>query len=226
MTSLTISTSLRDNAIAVIRAAGLVPIPVIDDTAEEDSKGLTFNGSLDEFLKAVSDIGDRVVFVATKSFTQDEFDGAVERVSDESEGASKRNFLKQVHSAQCYIGTECEMKLTVRNGAFVLNYFHVETWWIHLLDVTAEAYHELKIEREAQREALEAESAADRAKVLKELQNLIRDDSFAKMPTQRAMVAYAIDAVDDIELILDEDEIKSEVQKLNDRLIARGLRKA
>lgn len=147
-------------------------------------------------------------------------------MSDEAEGAALRKISKEIEAEKHRIGKECEIRLTVRSKAFELNFFHSEDWWIDHLLRTSKAIEELDDVYEKQKAAQDAAEYSQREKVLQDLRDLIRDDSFAKMPTQRAMVAYAVDAVDDLEEFLDEDEIKAEVQKLNDRLIARGLRKA
>lgn len=79
---------------------------------------------------------------------------------------------------------------------------------------------------ESQREENEIRAQDDRrAHALRQISELMQDDNFIGLPTQRAMLAYALDVLEEPGALSDA-ELKSEIQKLNDRLVARGLRKS
>ena len=83
---------------------------------------------------------------------------------------------------------------------------------------------EIQEEEDAQLAAEEAENAEEIAKLegaVKKLHSLAADPQFARLPTQRAMRAYAIDKIPELEN-LDEAELKREIQDLTALIQARG----
>ena len=60
-------------------------------------------------------------------------------------------------------------------------------------------------------------------KVLKSLKLLLNNEDFQKLRTQGAMLAYAEENIEDI-FVFEESELKQEIKKLNDILVARGIK--
>ncbi len=62
-----------------IRASKFHPIPVEADVDEDESEGLTFNGSLEKYLGAVEALGKTAIFIATQEIDED---GAFARAAE------------------------------------------------------------------------------------------------------------------------------------------------
>ena len=73
-------------------------------------------------------------------------------------------------------------------------------------------------------EELEAVEEQNNEIVLAKLRKLIDDRQFVSLPTQRAMCAYAIEAIPELEEFTDEF-IRSEIQAMTAKIQARGLKR-
>lgn len=217
--------TLRCQIATKLRDQGVLPVLVRESTDPDDYDGMVFDGTESEYLEIIKELNVRTVFVTSKIFTEDHLQFALEYSVTELEPAEKKKLLKAIESARKHIGDECELRLIVRASEFELNFHHVESWWAEFISAEQTAMDQLetiesaRVENEAQ--ALDNR----RAHLLAEINELIRDENFVRLPTQRAMFAYALDSLEDAS-VLSEAELKSEIQKLNDRLVARGLRKS
>lgn len=217
---------LSDALVDKVRAAGCIPVTVYDDTNPEDSDGLAFVGSFDEFLALARELQVRAVFVSVRTFTEGDFAENREHIASEVEASPQRvnAYLAELDLFKGHFGKVCERKASLRTPSFVLNYFESEDWWTKYSNKVEEALEGVAELVATNQQALEAAATVQREAVLAELKALLRDDEFLRLPTQRAMIEYAREGIDNIDL-LDESELKAEIQRLNDRAVARGLKK-
>ena len=100
----------------------------------------------------------------------------------------------------------------------------VEDWMEAFSELHLQArqlLHNSSLEKRAQ---LDAAEHANTQHLLKNLRGLISDPEFVRLPTQRAMLAYALEDFPELEA-LDESDLKIEVQNLKARIDAKGLRR-
>ncbi|MGH8283621.1 MAG: hypothetical protein ACRESE_07215 [Gammaproteobacteria bacterium] len=70
----------------------------------------------------------------------------------------------------------------------------------------------------------EEDAEEQEAKLIKILRNLIGDPEFIRLPTQKAMKAYALEIHPELQ-DLEESVIRDEIQVLDGKIEAKGLRK-
>ncbi len=99
-----------------------------------------------------------------------------------------------------------------------------EPWWHEFLELWSQARKAIDDQRAAEIHELEAAEEQDNEIVLAKLRELIGDRQFVSLPTQRAMRAYAIEAIPELEEFTDEF-IKSEIQAMTAKIQSRGLKR-
>lgn len=120
------------------------------------------------------------------------------------------------------LGSECGYRLTVHSPTEWLEYIlHLE-WWKRFSKLRDGAIEKILQER-ALAESKQNEKEEKRSgQILNALRLLINDPDFVRLPTQRAMQAYALERIADLDII-HPNTLKTEIQSLDAKIKARGL---
>ena len=122
------------------------------------------------------------------------------------------------------IGEDGHIDLSVPGPKGSLTLQIVEDWMLTFAELHSQALRLLRqasLEQHAQEEAIEE---ARTQHLLRNLRGLITDKEFVRLPTQRAMRAYALDDCPELEP-LDESVLRTEIQNLKAIIDAQGLRR-
>lgn len=99
-----------------------------------------------------------------------------------------------------------------------------EPWWNEFLELWSEAREIVEERHAVESQRLEAVEEQNNEIVLSRMRGLINDEQFLSLPTQRAMRAYALEAIPELEEFTDEF-VKSEIQTITAKIHARGLKR-
>ncbi len=220
-----------DELVNKIVSEGCFPIRVESVSVKDTNRNLIFAGDLDEFLKAAKAMKADVIFVASTAFDEDEFtyefDELDEDDEDESEGVEDESiYLPSVtpslNKFNNYIGQDCAFQLSIITTSNTLDFYIRESWWDEFIEMHDEAIEKVNENREAILSTQRAEREAKQKEALKSLKTLINDSTFTNLRTQKAMLAYAIEKIPELEDI-DRMTLHSEIQNLNAKIEAKGL---
>jgi len=227
-----------------ISSGGLIPIQVEDTTDKEESEGLSFVGTFDEFIKAALSLDEKVIFVSIRKLEENDFEGEIKfnfsdeidyseieiRQEIESEYESV-NFLEISSSFKKYkeyLEKECVYKLSIKSLKAQINFYIEEDWWTKLEEEkmkTIEKIYDRKLikakEKFSELSKLSKEKKDKEQRILDKLKKLINDPYFSTLPTQKAMLAYAEEKIKDLNE-LDPVLIKKEIQEMKAKIVAKA----
>lgn len=203
---------------------------------------LIFIGTLDAYLEAIKVLGGRAIFVSTIGIVEEDFtyiprqagratnwpfpipsDGT--ELEEEIYEYDLCSVTPELESLKSRIGEDGYFELLACN----LRY-SIEEEWMQIFDTLhTEAQElvdaELLLEEEVRLAEEEEEQSGEVALLevaLQSLRDLISDKDFVRLPTQRAMRAYALDKIPELEN-LDEAQLKREIQDIGAIVQARNL---
>lgn len=208
-----------------LRKENLFPIQV--ETIPEKSDDLVFVGGLSEYVQAAKALQSAAIFVSAITLSKEHFlwsDPDADVDCDEDEGIDLCQIVPSLEEFTSRIGQDGHIDLSIPLPKGNLTLAIVEDWMRAFVELRSEAQDLL---RQASQEKYEREEAAEEARrkhLLKNLRGLISDEDFVKLPTQRAMLAYALEDFPDLET-LGNGLLKSEIQDLKARIDAQGLRR-
>jgi hypothetical protein len=209
-----------------IRASKLHPVQVVDDLFGESARGHRFIGSLEEYLDALRAVGALAVFIRATEFDEEDFFHAPEDEGNlpasESEYIDLRSVVPELRAFEKHRDTIAMYKLSGALAADSLNFVISEPWWMEFLKLRATATDQVDGDRAASEAKSKADREAQDRKALAALGGLMKDANFARLPTQKAMLAYALDRIPELQNV-DELLIKVEIQDLNAKIRAKGL---
>lgn len=204
---------------------------------------MTFVGTLAGYLEAIKVLGGRAIFVSTTGIDEEDFvyiPSQTRRVTSNWPFPSSRHGAEEEEDVfeydLCSVVPELE-KLKSRigeDGYFELSACHltysIQEEWMQTFDTLRTEAEEIVDEeilsdeeaKLAENDEIQAEEVAMLEIALKKLHSLIADKSFVRLPTQRAMRAYALDKIPELEN-LDEAQFKREIQDLGAKIQARSL---
>jgi hypothetical protein len=215
---------------------GLYPIPVC--MPADDSSRPRFEGTLDEFWAAAKALGAKAVFLEIRQMDEsdfeqelsskhvprideddddDSFDGQTYTVDLEQTSPSISKFRK-------YVGKDCAFVIIAKGEFAELDFLITESWWDEFQDEAEKTVEAWMEKRGEQAEEVEAKTAKRTKELLGQLKALMNDREFCLLKTQRAMLAYAIEKIPELEE-LSEFVLKPEIQTLHARIEAKGLNK-
>lgn len=206
-----------------LRAEGLFPIRV--ESIPELNDDLVFIGNLSEFIEAAKAVQLSFVFVSSVTVSEDHF--LWDNDEDEEEASELIDlcrFVPELRKFKCRVGEDGRFDLSVPISRGNLTLTVVEDWMAAFVELLAQARQKLQDSSQDKRAQLEAVEEARTQHLLKNLRGLISDKEFVRLPTQRAMLAYAIEDFPELET-LDESDLKLEIQNLKARIDAKGLRR-
>ncbi|HKV96394.1 MAG TPA: hypothetical protein VJR90_02755 [Gammaproteobacteria bacterium] len=224
--------SQQSNILDYVRDKGFLPLRVEGSARRHESEGLLTLGSVDEYLEAIKVLGVKVVFVFAETFGESDFSS--EDITDaeyldrkyltDDEDVDLAAFVPAIKDFRKYIGSACLYRLSADTGSSTLEYCIEPDWWESFVSAKEMAVGSAKekIEMAMARDEEEMEKKGE--KLLKLIRNLINDSEFVLLPTQKSMKAYALEKHPEL-LALDDRTIREEVQVLDRKIEARGLRK-
>lgn len=210
---------------------GLHPVPVLN--AGGDSEDMPrFEGTLDEFWAAAKALSSKVVFLQVHQMDEDDLKRPVSnedsyRPGEEDEGdiIDLEEVAPSMSKFRKHLGKDCAFILTAKGGFADIDYLLTEPWWDEFQQEASRAVDTWTERREAEKAEESAENEKKNDELLKQLRALIGDKEFCRLRTQRAMLAYALEKLPELEE-LEEFVLKPEIQTLHARIEARGLNKA
>lgn len=208
-----------------LRKEDLFPIQV--EVLPEHSDDLAFVGSLSEYIEAAKALQSTVIFVSAITLSNEHFLSNDPDTDDETDPDERVDLCRIVPGLKDYmsrIGQDGRIDLSVSLSKGSLTLTIVEDWMVAFVEMLSQARELLRqasLEKHAQEEAVEE---ANRQHLLRNLRGLITDEDFVRLPTQRAMLAYALDDFPELES-LEKSVLKVEIQDLKARIDAQGLRR-
>jgi len=224
-----------------IKSANLYPIPVEGGTVRDETPGLMFSGSLEDFFEAAKALEATVIFLFVSKLEEQDFqynsdyndeDGVDdldegEASSDQSErGAESFDLtvaLPSLADFKKYVGQEYQFLLTAKSQLAALSFCLPESWWSSFEEHRDKAIQRVDDDREAIREKMEKQELKNEESLLAKTRSLLDDSEFCRIPTQRGMRAYALEKFPKLE-DMDESRLVQEFQKLSDKAKARKRR--
>lgn len=215
-------------------ANGFPAVPVIITGAESNYP--RFEGTLDEFWVAAKALGAKVVFLLVMQIDDSDFErdvpsDDVPRVEGDDEddsfdGESYWVKLEEISPSiskfRKHIGKDCAFILIAKGGVAEIDFLLTEEWWDEFQEEAGKAIEKWKDGRSEKSEEVEEANERKTAQLLESLKGLINDREFCQLRTHRAKIAYAIEKLPDL-AELSEFILKPEIQKLADRIEAKGL---
>lgn len=201
---------------------GLFPIRV--ESIPEDNDDMTFAGNVREFIQAAKVIRSPMVFVSTFTLSEEHFLRNSPDEDDVNEPIDLCRVVPELNNFKGRIGEDGHIDLSVPGPKGSLTLQIVEDWMLTFAELHSQALRLLRqasLEQHAQEEAIEE---ARTQHLLRNLRGLITDKEFVRLPTQRAMRAYALDDFPELET-LEESVLRTEIQNLKARIDAQGLRR-
>ena len=229
--------------INILTSKNIYPIRVDAVNGRKGESNLSFIGTLDEYIKAIEVLGAKAVFVSTIAVTDDHFVYTTSQNSTSQHkwpfptpgiASSEEVIEDEIQYDLCSVSDELK-KYKTRIGedgyfellACNLTYAIYEQWMQELEIARAEAVEIIDAQMEAEEDELLAKEEEQQAEVMqrledavKQLRALISDKHFAGLSTQRAMKAYAIDKIPELEE-LDDARLKVEIQNIAAKIEAR-----
>lgn len=225
-------TSKELNALIASHRLHPIPINTLNPEAPEIPR---FKGTLDEFWTAAKALGSKVVFLMAMQMDEADFQREVPSEDvpplpegdDEFDGEYLVDLLERQPALSKYrkfVDADCAFILQAKGGIADLEFFLAEAWWEEFQQDAEKVIESWIAERARRAEDCRAERGRRAEGLLKQLRALINDQEFCGQRTQRAMLTYAIDKYPDLEE-LGEITLKPEIQRLRDRIEAKGLSK-
>jgi hypothetical protein len=209
-----------------LSAAGLFPIPVHAGVEREDIRGVLYAGDTAGFVAAAQALANRCVFVASRTLVDADFeyvDADGLSVDGKSSVINLITTQPKLGEFKTHLGAHCGHRLWVGADRPALEHLVLSPWWDSFATSRENAIAAVVRDRDAAWARQEEEEESQREALLHQLRGLITDPQFLKLPTQMAMHAYAVELVPDLEG-LGEKALKAEIQALDAKIKARGLR--
>ncbi len=114
------------------------------------------------------------------------------------------------------------MHLILLYKSHVFKYFQEEKWWREFQEFRDSAVDKITEQEELDRENLEKINSQRQRELISKLRNLIKDGDFVRLSTrkdstQRAMQAYAMEAIPELQE-LGSEILKLEIRSLSDKI--------
>ena len=215
-------------------AEGLFPIHVEGSPLkdEEEKNGFVFIGDLDEFIEATKALKAEALFIVNGVFDNDFFEYEPESESDyeqdDDENHDKPIYLPsvipEIKSFEKYIGQDYAIKLSVIMANNELHLFTETSWFAKFMSIRMEytdvIENRIEESKELARSIKNEEVKAKQDGAINKLRDLIHDSVFVRLSTQKAMMAYALENIPDLEYVM---TIRTEIQTLKAKIESMGL---
>lgn len=211
-----------------LRVAKLHPVQVDGSAIDEHKRGHRLIGDIEEYIDALRAIASPVVFIRVDIFEDFHFfhssedQDEVDFSDDEADLIDLRSIVPKLRSFEKYLNVIASYRLSASLTTDSLDFVINEPWWLEFLTLREAAVEQVDCEMEVAAAKAHADQQAKDRKALVALSSLINDTSFTRLPTQRAMIAYALEKIPELELV-DENSLKIKVQNLHAKIKAKGL---
>jgi hypothetical protein len=197
---------------AKLQTAGVAPIYVDNDVPEATSSRLLVTGGLDKYLVAVRAFRLTAVIVYSVILDETWFRYARDEADeDESMDMDLCDKCPQLEAFKGHIGERGIIYLSAQMRSQHLDLALEEIWWLELQEARERAIEKLENEAAVLIAATNAEDEAAAASIIELLHGLAEDPKFAKMPTQKAMMQYALRKFPELK-DFDPADLKAEIQ--------------
>lgn len=207
-----------------LKTKNIYPIQVEERISDINSN--SFIGSIDDYIEAAHVLGASAVFIFTETLELEDFEYELEidngRLEIETEEVDLCKINNIIDNYKEYIGQVGVLKLLVRTPQCNLRFSIKEDWWLEFINIREETIDRVSEHQEAARAKQRAAQEAKEKKIIKSIGNLISDEDFVRLPTQRAMSEYAKEKIPDLDTI-DALTLKREIQNINAKIKAKGL---
>jgi hypothetical protein len=203
-----------------LRSAGLLPILVDNEPPEEHRNRLMFAGTFPDYVEAVKALQVRAVFVYSEMLEESDFQTEVDGDGEAPEATiDLRTSNKDLARFSERVGQAGLLWLSISMGDEHLDLALEAPWWIEFLEMRDEAIEQISLEDERRQSAERSSRRAETAELMEGLHALAEDAKFTKLPTQKAMLQYALRAIPKLKS-LEQDQLKMEIQELKARIDA------
>jgi hypothetical protein len=210
---------------ATFKAADIVLVEVEDLDDADDSRSLRVAGDLGNYISAAKALRIPVVFVYLETLEAEDFvyrpgddDADEEEDSQEQDLCSANAELSQFRT---HVGEVGSFTLYAAMQPKYLTYFIENAWYAEFWksrDSTTESIDQEYADSQAD---LDDEETQRLREVTARLNDLVNDKKFVRLPTQKAMLAYAklnIAGIDE----MDTGTLKAAISDIAAQIIAKG----
>lgn len=209
-----------------LRAAGLTPICVANPPPQNADR-LRVVGGLAEYLEAVQAVGAKSVIIYSRMFAEDDFLHFADEADNDFEKEGEQDaepvdlsaVNEQLRKYREFIGRPAMFCLSTYMQSDYLDLVIEEPWWREFMDSRLQVTDALD---EALEETVAAQQAQEEAEVeglLARLHELASDPKFMNLPTQKAMLQYALRQIPALDSI-DQSDLRSEIQEIKAKIDA------
>lgn len=209
-----------------INEAGLTPICVTNDPPDDDRR-LVIDGGLTEYLEAARAVGATTLVVYLRAFDEKYFlhdiDASDTDAEEDDESDVETIDLCTINRALSkykeFVGQHAMFRLSLHTRSDYLDLVIEEHWWRAFLEERSRTTDDLDNDRDQKVAAKRADEDAAVDGLIARLHKLVDDAKFAKLPTQKAMLQYALRQIPELES-LDAAYLKSEIQEVKAKIDA------
>lgn len=217
---------------ALIESHGLCPIQVDGEATDDKRDEFLFTGAIEEYFKAAKVLNATAVFTFVSTLDEGDFLHEVESHENGDEPEQTETeieidltvALPSLSRFKQHLGKECAFRLLAMGERTTLSFYIEEDWWRQFVNECYEAIDKVEEDREAIQRKIAKQQADKEKELVKVVKNLINDNEFVRIPTQRGMKVYALEKHPELSE-MDDVSLSQEIQLLSDKIKAKGLDK-
>jgi hypothetical protein len=206
------------------QAAGVLLVQAEPFPDAVESGSLCVSGSLDDYLAAVKALGMGVVFVSLERLDDQDFqycqyeDDLLEYDIDSQD---LRAVNPELHFFKKYVGEigrfDFFAPVLPKGVMFVLE----QEWYERFLESRQSAVETIEEQSAGERDVLEQQLDQRHHDLVAQLEKLVSDEKFTRLPTPKAMLAYAREKIPELD-DLEPSELRTAIAELKARIDARA----
>ena len=199
---------------------------VLVDNLGDDMASDSFNvvGELKDYVSALKALAISVVFVELEKVESDDFVYRPDDETEEEDGSEEQDLcsvIKDLATFKAHLGDVGRFTLYAPMRSRGLSHTIENSWYSNFLECRDDAIEAVEQQLEEKRADVEKEDDERAAELTKRIVELGDDQKFARLPTQRAMIAYAklnVPGFDEI----DDSALRDAISDLRAQLMAKG----
>jgi hypothetical protein len=209
-----------------LRAAGLTPICVRNQPPRDEGR-LMLVGGLPAYHETARAVSVKTVIIYSRVFEESDFvhlpghndDDTGEFGEVDAEPVDLRTANEALNKFKRFIGLTAAFHLSMPLESDYLDVLLEEDWWLQFLGERSLTTDEWERTREQKVAVKEADEEARNESLIARLHGLANDSRFARLPTQKAMLQYALRQIPELESI-DQSDLKIEIQEIKAKIDA------
>lgn len=227
-----------DELLKEVSANNMLPIPVEGEIDRDNVRIPVISGTLQDFLRISKALESKGILIYSRMLAVDDFlyEPEEDEPLDEESELEESDLSALPDSTQIdltaalpelaryrdRLGAISSFFLSSVGSARELGFYLGEGWWEEFSHDRDQAIRKVKEDRQSVlRKMIELRTERDK-ELKKMIRSFIKDDQFAKLPTQRAMKSYALEHSPELE-DLSQSVFTEEVRKLWDTIRSKGL---